>query len=303
MNFNLLDAGAATAYSGLTFPLFYKALAKVSATGPTIAVGYQAFGTPMGLIIAHMDENKGAEILSIFVDKCCRNRGVATALLERMEAELLRCGCRNLHVCYKRDSANVPVLERILNKTGWGAPRPYLLTCKVQGKENVDGLMKADWMNGHRLTPEFELFPWQEATKEDHARAGEIAGKLYVADGVSFIEDSIFDPLKFDPLNSLGLRHKGSVIGCMLTQRIGEGMMRYDNMFVAQEYLRSDKGIVMTAEAIKRQYAVDKDSPTVGAVWRSRVKNVPMIRFIKRRLGPYLTSVMETNEAVKQLTK
>lgn len=302
MEFNLLDAGAATAYTGLTFPIFHKALAKVSATGPAMAVGYQAFGAPMGLIIAYMDENKKAEILSIFVDKCCRNRGVATALLERMEAELVRCGCGELHVCYKRDSANVPALERILKKTGWGGPRPYFLTCKVQGRENVDGLMQADWMNGHRLSPDFELFPWQEATKEDHEKAAEIAGNLRVAEGVVFLEDGIFDPLKFDPLNSLGLRYRGSVIGCMLTQRIGEGMMRYDNMFVAQEFLRSDKGIVMTAEAIRRQYAVDRDIPTVGAVWRSRVVNVPMIRFIKRRLGPYLTSVMETNEAVKQLT-
>jgi hypothetical protein len=57
----------------------------------------------------------------------------------------------------------------------------------------------------------------------------------------------------------------------------------------------------LVVAAIQRQYALDGHLPEVGGVWRTRLDNLTMVRVIKRRLRPYLTTVLETSTTSKIL--
>ncbi len=300
MELLLLDSGSVRSYAWMTLPSRRVALLSATADGPVFAVGCRVFGSPVGLILARREENRSASVLSLFVHKDFRNRGVAAALMERLEEELVDRGCTKIHAEYKMDAPCVPALERIFRKLHWENPEPYLLRCRLQG-DDVHRLMRSPWMSGYRLPSEFEIYPWIEATNDDRDDAGEIVRSLGLHGTVRFLDPVAFDPLRFDPLNSLGLRHKGKTIGCTLTRRVGPGLMSYDWMFVAREFQRTARGPLLLAEAVKRHVAHDRDHPNVGGVWSCYALNAPMVAFVKRRVGPYITHMDETKISVKLL--
>jgi hypothetical protein len=102
-----------------------------------------------------------------------------------------------------------------------------------------------------------------------------------------------------EPLNSLGLRGMDGVVGWVITHRIAPATVRYTALFVDERVRRLGHGIALLAEAMRRQMgALGDDSVGTFGVW---LHNAPMIRFVRRRMAPYLISMAETRSARKQL--
>jgi lantibiotic modifying enzyme len=98
----------------------------------------------------------------------------------------------------------------------------------------------------------------------------------------------------FESFNSLGLRYQDEVVGWIITKRAAPGIIRYDRLFVQQQFRKTARAVALLAESIRRQWEYEGHLPGRGGVWRTNAGNAPMARFIKRRLGPYLTSMTET---------
>jgi GNAT superfamily N-acetyltransferase len=298
----VLTAGTARPYAPLTYPHFRPLLAAFEQFQDlTLAVGYAVSGTPVGLALAQTCADcQAAHLRSVFVHSAYRGKGIGKALLARLEQEVVRRPYPRLDTEYPRGRPETPYWEHILSQRGWQPPQVTCLRCAVIGKVAVDALMAAPWMRQPpALPPEAELFPWQDlGTDERGYLEGQQAAERY-EHGI----EPVLGARPADPLNSLGLRYRGEVIGWMLTVRTAPGRMLYDRLYVDARYRPSGYGVALVVEAIRRQYAQEGQLPEVGGVWRTHVENRPMVQFIRRRFGPYLSSLVEINTSYKELAR
>lgn len=296
----VLTARTAPAYAPLTYPHFRPLLTEfVEYQDTTLAVGYAVGGTPVGLALAQVCADcESVHVRSVFVRAAFRGKGIGAALLARLEQEAAGQPYPWLNLEYPRDREETPYWERILARRGWQPPQTASLRCAVIGPEAVHALLADPWIQQPpSLPPGADLFLWDELAADERQRLEAQQDEAHYELGL----EPMIGMRPYEPLNSLGLRYAGQVIGWMLTVRTAPGRLLYDRLFVEPEFRHTGWGITLLAEAIKRQYAVEGDAPEVGGVWRTRMDNRPMILFIKRRLGPYLTSLVEIATSTKDL--
>ena len=297
-NIQILDDSAAASYEQMTFPAFQRLLKEVSSEGPYIAVGHSILEVPSGLILADIMDGQTAEVLSVFVGKAFRNQGIGKALMARLEEELTRRGCTGVFGIYTANKPSARGLERLLEKCEWNPPKPRQLICTSKG-EDVERMMKSDWINHYRLPKSFDIFPWADITPEELEKIrGWPDDPPYYHGGLSpFLKDGE----DFEPVNSLGLRYRGEIAGWMITTRVARDTVRYERLYVRKEFQRMGRAIPLLAESIRRQYAHEGHIPTKGGIWIIQADNMPMVQFIRKRMGPYLTSLIETKQSFKSL--
>lgn len=141
------------------------------------------------------------------------------------------------------------------------------------------------------------VFPWDDLPEAERltlvARHEQQPGGWYPPG----LTPHPFNPATMDHATSLGLRRAGQVVGWILTHVVKAGMLDYDVLFVSPELQRRGYGIRLLAEAIKRQYAHHGQEGAWGVV----PDNAPMLRFVERRIGPWLTDRGEERHAEKVL--
>ena len=289
-----LDQAQASAFRKLTYAHFRSLL---DALDPehTIAIGESCFGQPVGLALARWCPNhEVAHVRSIFVKTPFRGRGLGTALLEALEDELQRCGFARVTAEYATPRPSTRTVECMLAKRGWDAPAPsYVIAHSPAIK-----IMKAPWLYDYDVPDDYRIIPWEAVQPEalEDIRQ-EQKHKPFVEEGL--LPFPIGVPV--DPETSLGLRHRGTLVGWMLTKRVAPGTLLYDRLYVRPEYRRLGRAVLLLAATIKRQYALEGHRPGCGGIWRTDASNRPMVAFIKRRLGPYLDSLTEVYRVEKNL--
>jgi GNAT superfamily N-acetyltransferase len=293
-----IHADSARRFERLTFPHLQCWLREWD-DEDTLAVGCSRFSEPVGLALASLyPEARFARVRSVFAHADFRGKGLGTALLSRLEAELVREGYDHFSTEYGIGKPSTKAFERMLATLGWEAPSPHSLYCQVVGAD-VPRLMNAPWMTQRRLPPEFSLFPWGELTgaEKERMQARHAAEPIWEVGLDPFSEGGP----PYESFNSLGLRYQGDVVGWIITERAAPGIIRYDRLFVQKKFRKTARGVALLAESIRRQWEHEGHLPGRGGVWRTNAGNAPMACFIKRRLGPYLTSMTETYQAVKNL--
>lgn len=285
---NLLTASTAIPYERLTFPIFRSLLFHLDSNPSLVAVGASSLGQPVGLAIAQIDsDSTSAEILSLFVIAAYRCNGIGTALLTRLESELSHRGCKQAELVYITGKSTTPILEHLLQKCHWTVPQPRMLVCKTTEK-----MVDAPWMNRYNLPSSFTIFPWTDLTEDER-----LAIQKRQAEEPWIPQDLI--PFQYEktlePLNSLGLRYKGEVVGWVITHRLDSNTIRYTCSFVQQELQRMGRMIPLLVEAIKRQYK----AKIFKAIWAVPVSRPAMLNFVKRRMADYMESLEESKGSFK----
>lgn len=280
--FTLLNKfGTALFYSPFTFAQYRHRLQKLVPDGTTVAIGVSNLGQPIGLAIAEVFlENNYAKILSIFVESSHRRQKIGAALLTRLEEELYTQGCTQAKLFWKKGKPVALPLERLLQKCNWSTPQP----CNIECKSDLDAIAEAPWFQmKFRLSPDMTVFPWAEITERERI----------VIKQTQELEpwfDEKLNPFQneenFEPLNSLGLRYQGRVVGWMLTERIKPDTIEYRCMFVRQDLQKLGRGIALFVNAIK----IQNKANVPNGIWRVKLDNPPMLRFVKKHMKPYLTS-------------
>ena len=295
----VLNARTAKPYAPLTYPHFRPLLeAFEQYQDSTLAVGYAVAGKPIGLALAQVcPDCQAVHVRSVFVHTAYRGKGIGTALLARLEQELAQCPYPSLHCEYPSGRPETPIWEHILIKRGWQPPQAAYLRCAVIGKQAVDALLAAPWIQQPPPLPDgAELFLWHSLSADERRRLENQQAAEHYEHGI----EPVIGERPCEPLNSVGLRYQGQVIGWMLTVRTAPGRLLYDRLFMDARFRQTGLALRLLAEAIKLQYAQDGHLPEVGGVWRTRIENQPMVQFIKSRLKPYLTSLVEINTSFKE---
>ena len=300
--FVILNQSIARNYEELTYPYFRWILQYFTIEAPIIGIGVELGQEPIGLILARYnqfpEENKlYGEILSWFVVPSYRRQGIGKELLARIEQELQKRGCNKITINYL-SSFNTPFIEKILARQNWLTPETKALVCYAT-TANVENTKKPhltqylDRLLSH-LPHDYTIFPWYTLTPEER----EIIEQEIHTNPLVRKFNPFWDETQLEPLNSLGLRYQNRVVGWVITHRIAPDTIRYTQMFVYPDTQPLSRSILLLAKAIQLQ--VEAQQATKGT-FRVDMDNKPMVKFVYRRLAPYLDEIRKAWQVSKCL--
>ena len=282
--------GTAFLYSSLTYPIYRSRLQTLSAGNDTVAIGASIAGKPVGLAMAEIQEDKSATVLSLFVVPAYRHQGIGTDLLNCLEKELYSKGCTSIEFVYTTGQLTTSTLEHLLDKGGWSSPKARRIICKTSAYE----MSNASWMYPRRkLSDSYSICPWTEIMPEERA-------VIRKQETQSWIHPDLI-PFKYEkdlePINSLGLRYQGQVVGWLITHRITPDTIRYSCAYVRPDLQKVGRLIFLYIRAVRLQIAAN--IPFI--IWTTCLEHTGMINFTKKHMGPYLKYLNETKGAYKLL--
>jgi GNAT superfamily N-acetyltransferase len=286
----LLDKTNAFQYDRLTYPTFRPRLRTLKQDQFLIAVGVHLHQIPVGLALAEYLPDEGVgEILSLFVTPEHRGQGLGKALVREMESHLRQRNCSKLHLVYI-PNPTTPALENILLQHHWNPPQPRMLICT----STPETLQKAAWLKLDTIAdPNYTIFPWVELTAQERQ-------DILMRQAQSRWYPDILSPFKEEaiqePLNSLGLRYRDRVVGWMITHCITPNTIRYTSLFVKEEIQSIGRAIPLLATSIKIHV---QHRESYQAVCTVAIDNAPMVKFVQRRLAPYLVSMRQSMQSFK----
>ncbi|WP_427158676.1 GNAT family N-acetyltransferase [Aliinostoc sp. HNIBRCY26] len=286
---NLLNSSTAVEYLWMTFPSYQDLLRNLDKDNSIVAIGATKNQKPIGLALGQIVQDKIAIIFSLFVDIQERNQGVGTALLTQIETELKARGCKIMQLNYTTGKPTTPAFERLLEKHNWTPPETRTLVCK--GDANT--VMEANWLKRYsRLPSSYSIFPWQEITPEERQTIQK------QQETQPWIPEDLV-PFKYEkdlePLNSLGLRYEGQVVGWVINHRIAPDTIRYTCSFVREDLQKMGRIIILYAEACQRQ--LNANIPY--GMWTVPSFHKSMVAFVRNRWSPYLNAVDESRGTLK----
>jgi GNAT superfamily N-acetyltransferase len=303
------------AISGLTFPAFRPHLARCLSGEMHDGLEWIAHvarydGIPVGLLLVQSPADgaaqadsagnpKVAKLLSVSVLAAWRQRGVATELMQTIEAPLRERGCVGLTTDYTTLMPAWQAFERLLAACHWHAPEAKLLMSKGYCREVV----KAPWLGALReAEPEFELFEWTQLRADERTRLqddvghGKIPHELSPFTEVEDIEPSI----------SVGVRYQGVVVAWMIVTRspLIPDALCYRSTFVRPDLRAAQAlGPLILAAALRRHAASPiADTRPIGVYGMSFDSSPKMINFFRKRLAPHCFNTYESRGSARLLT-
>ena len=187
-------------------------------------------------------------MLSIYVKPDLRQQGIATALVEGAEAAVARRGWNRLDAVYMTGRPSIDVVERIFARRGWVAPQTRAITVRFTPEEAA----KTPWFDRvHLPTSEFELFPWGTGladTERTTIRSSHEA-EPWIDKG---LEPWVHDTYGFDPVSSVGLRYRGTVVGWVINHQIASDTVRFTCSFMRRDLSRRGRILPLYTESIRR---------------------------------------------------
>lgn len=247
-----------------------------------IAVEATRDSYPIGLaFVACEPDIRTGKLLSLFVKEEERGKGIGTALTQKIEEELIQSGCNAISTEFADDNPTRAPFEKILHKRKWTSPTIYMVCCHYE----IQKLHPPWFRRSEKLPNDFEEFPWVTLKSEERARLEFQAQQYTFPATISpFIEEETIEPI-----NSLGLRYQGEVIGWMITHRTAPDTITYSSLYTHREYRFKRYAIQLLIDSIRLQ----QQSPVPYALFRTNLEQADRswVYFIKRRLIPYAQHV------------
>jgi GNAT superfamily N-acetyltransferase len=286
----LHNFGCAFLYSPLTYPLYRSWLQTLTIEGNIIAIGASVTDKPVGLALAEILGDGSAKLLSIFVEPNSRRLGIGTALVNNLENELILRDCKSIEIIYIADQSTTLALECLLKKCNWPSAKPRMLICKT----TTDDMTNAPWMKLSRMPAAYEIFPWMEITSQERValKKQQEEKRWMASDAIPFDYEQ-----DLEPINSIGLRYKGEVVGWLITHRIAPDTIRYTCSYVRPDIQKMGRIIPLYIRATQLQMEAGISRGT----WTVSLMHTSMIAFVKKHMGPYLISLEQSMESSKLL--
>lgn len=251
--------------------------------GKVTGIGAWFENHPIGIALGYVEKTPFlGKIFTLHVEEDHCKKQIGSKLFSELMLVLKNEGCRHLVFNYPGDQPSTPALEHILKKHNWEGPRVFVKRYHFDGfKFNPDWLNKPlHFQNG------FEVFPWQTLKKSEQEQ---IKDQVHQSRFDLIVSPFGKDDDKIEPLNSLGLRYKGEVVGWMITHRIARDTIRYSSLYIHKEYLFRANWIKLLIESINLQ----RHSSIQWAIFEINVQQVGSSwdNFVRRKLAPYATSI------------
>lgn len=280
-------------YEGLCYPHFRPTLRNCGSDPKIVALGAMLGDQPIGLLLAEMTEGKSAAIRSLAVARTHRGMGVGSLLMREAEREFIARNCEAAEISYMSDLANGPALESILRRNGWGEPTLHGVFCR----SDYAHLSQAPWVQRRWKFPsDVQMFKWTEITKTEREHIVRLGNEhnWFRACLNPFIDED-----KIEPRVSLGVRKNGEVIGWCIVCRVDDRTLVCTSLFTKPELQLQGYGVAVLAKSILLTAETERDQ----FVWDVSPIHPDMVRFVHRRMAPYLLSLRTSKAASKQLVR
>jgi GNAT superfamily N-acetyltransferase len=301
-----LDRDQAIGVAHMTFPAFRHLLELTTAplhpdegdmrpVQPIVA-GARHGDAIVGLALAEVPADAGhraASLLSVFVDPGHRRQGIGTALLRRVEVEVARRGATRIAAVYMTGRPLAGAVEALLARSGWPQPSTRAMTMRA----TLDELARMPWYGRVRLPkPDFEIFPWTDlrADEKRHLATSQ-RDRPWITEG---LEPWRHDHAGFDETSSVGLRHRGTVVGWVINHRLGNGIVRFSGAFVREDHARRGRVFALYTDSIERL----RGSGCRAITCITPTRYAAHAAFLRERCAPSAGFFAETKGSEKRLS-
>lgn len=268
-------------YHSWLVPSTFDSLAR-SEEGQSHFLGFAAFIGDKQVGFALVEVHTGvstAELLSIQVAESYRHQGIGTALFLYLQQNLTEEEkCHAIAFQYEEKISFAVPLEHILQRAGWSPPRIYLIRCYFDDVSQFN----PHWIfYPNRLPQETEVFLWQNLLLPEKEEI------LFSYEQGRFLPYLLPFRLEkqMEPLNSLGIRYHGKVIGWIITQRVNPETISYSILYINKDYHYLGYAIFLLMQAIH----LHKNSAVKKAIFEINLDEIDSSwwRFVKKRLMPH----------------
>jgi GNAT superfamily N-acetyltransferase len=260
-----------------------------------LAVVARAAQGPIGLALVCWTDN-AARLVSLFVVKSARRRGIATALLDRVMAELTAAGIAEIDAHYASRQDRHAFVS-LLAARGWSGPK--LLEFRLAGYADWPDRMGPDWARfmdrlqaaGFGWTPLGDLSDHEkDVVTALEAEANEVPVPFW----------KCFDHA--DPAISILLRQHDAVVGYIIGETDNAtGQHHYTAGYVTKRLQRMG-WLPAGLDVVCRLQAAAYGAQSV-ALYETPGNNARMIDFMKRRLTPVTIWTEERFTFSKQIAR
>lgn len=222
-----------------------------------------------------------AQLYSLCIENTFRSRGGGEYLCKEAIRRVREQGIEWIECEYGAEGASLLDFEKLLENTGWEKPSLYLERYRFCSAD-----FSPPWLSYlQRPVEGLEIFLWRERRDTDESVAHWMLEQGHVS---AFL--SPFDQIPYqEPLNSLGARLDGYLVGWMITHRSDAETIRYSSLFCDRHLAASGYGLFLLGEAIRLQQAsqipyglCEVNLEKVEPAW---------VRFVEKRLAPYAESM------------
>lgn len=271
INIEQLSVFTINPYKNFLYESTFRLLASLDTN--YIPLGASIDGEPAGAIAGWLDQkNKIALVVSLYVSKKFRRRGVGTALLTAMADIYKKTAADEIKMTFV--SPEIPEdLQAILKKLGWSEPAPFIHTFKMDKK-----IMESPLMKYRKLGPEYNYVIW----------------KNFGADERAALKNQNWYPDNFSPFMleeneiaadySLIIKYKGEVAGWLIVTPEDEETLFYHLGYVREDLQRVGRLMSLFLEAGCIQITQNKYPYAAGRV---NARNTRMVNFTNKYIRPY----------------
>jgi GNAT superfamily N-acetyltransferase len=250
---------------------------------------------PIGLAIAEIIPGFDImDVKSLFVIEEYKKHHLQLKMVQHLERLFAKQGGKMIHALYADAPPFLEEWEKTFIEAHWNGRRLAIIECFYDDSHKFH----PKWFDKpYTLPPNFELFYWKDLTPEDKTEIERAySQKIIPPEVYPFAGGGVFEPL-----NSLGIRYKGRVIGWIITRRLDDQTICYYSLYCEQEFRKKGPGMLLVTEAVRlQQKAMIKQ-----ALFRVNVLLLPSLDWfslIKRRLVPYARRYTEFYLAWHDLT-
>ncbi len=261
---------------------------------PLMAILVKSEDVIAGLAIAEFDRNKNySEILSLYIDKEHRRKGLGSKLVYYINRVLARAGFDEARMYFRSDWESKGFIYKLVEKDNWTTP----VTLMHIFKSNLAYKDKVIWTEDLHLPEEIKIELWRDINRKyKDALKQLIENDKSVPQYLSpFINTG-----KIEPINSVGLIKKNEIIGWNIIYRINNDTLEYNNLYIRREYRTNIKlPIALISTSVKLQI---KNNIT-NFIWLIDNSDLRMLNFIYRKIGHLIDSdilVMQASKKLKQ---
>lgn len=232
---------------------------------------------PIGtLIAAYFPDIRQGLIRHFYVLPEERQQGVGTQLMVKLLEHLKTQKTKYLEINFNAASPTSPDLESILKKSGWRPPK--ILTKRYFFDLHI---FNPPWLNHPpKLKTDEEIFLLKDRTPEED----QLLRRWDRENPLIHILSPFESNYELEPLNSLGLRYKGELIGWIATHRVEPDIIRYSSIYIHSEHRGSGSAIALLAASIAIH---KKKEPDIQGLTEINQTTAPLYwkRFVEKRLA------------------
>ena len=293
-----LDANEVSAFEAFTYPRLSRDLRRLPESW--FALGAWIAGRPAGLALGHMQSDGVADLLSLFVDRDHRCRGIGRRLVADLSRTLRARGARSISARIGGRNPSRPALDRALTGLGW--PALDCVEIRVLGHAGAMAREGGQWKGVRNLLDDHVVTydPWIDFGEQDW----QAFDALILQSGLKRPSRHYLAINGLEPRVSVVLRRAGRPVGWVVGRHARAPMtdgrpvpaIGYSSAFVEPALAR--RGVLIGGfwHAFTRQAAAF--GPESIAVYQTPTPR--MIALSRRRFAPI---ALETNEVFASVVR